>query len=146
MNKDYLCFTEIGSGSCYGYGGTPTEAVSYMLMALPDWSDYFNLSQVIVPSTIYDVAEYDGFVANHKGVFGQLPDDPELEMRYTENPLEPHQFALSKTPKLQSKARRWSELNALRSAVKTRFYSTYDELEEARIAPLYDKERVKTPA
>lgn len=128
MNNDYLCYVSIGGGSCYGYGETPTEAVASMMMALHDWCTYYDLSETTVCSFIYDVAYYDGFIADHSGLYGQLPDGGDMEMRYTETPLEPCQYAMSKTPKVSNKTRRWSELNALRSTVNTKFYSTYDEL------------------
>jgi len=132
MRKDYLCFVSMGMGSCWGYGETPAEAVSYMLIEINDWADYYKVSDIYVPSTIYDLTEYGGFVADHRGLYGQLPGDGEGEMQYSEKPLEPSQYALSKTPKTRTKNGRWSELKSLRSALTTHFYPTYNEVMEAK--------------
>lgn len=140
MKKDYLSFVSIGTGSCWGYGETPAEAVSNMLIELNDWSSYYKIADINLTSSIYDVSEYDGFIADHRGLFGQLPDSGEGEMCYTETPLEPCLYSLSRTPKTRGKSRRWSELKSLQSALTTHFYPVYDELQEAK------KKRVETPA
>jgi hypothetical protein len=137
MKKDYMCYLTIGGGCCYGYGETPTEAVSNMLIELPAWSTYYKLSEVVMTSSIYDVSQYDGFCSDHRGVFGQLPDKGEGDLEFTEKPMSPTMYAKVKTPKARKQKSEWghsrftwSELSALRSAVKTQFFSTYEELEE----------------
>lgn len=137
MKKDYMCYLSIGGGACYGYGETPTEAVSNMLIELPEWSVYYKLSEKVITSNIYDVSQYDGFMSDHRGVFGQLPDQGKENLEFTEEPLSPCMYAKVTTPKTRKQKSEWgmsrstwSELSALRSAIRTQFFSTYEELEE----------------
>ena len=123
MTTEYLSFVSIGGGSSWGYGDTPCEAVESMLIALKDWGSYYNLSEVNVYSMIYDVTEYDGWVADHRGLYGKLADDS-----YTDDPLEPIQFSRTRTPKYTPK-RRWSEAKAAQAAVRTVFADTFEAVE-----------------
>tara|TARA_R100000995_G_scaffold18469_1_gene7563 strand:+ start:3958 stop:4347 length:390 start_codon:yes stop_codon:yes gene_type:complete len=125
MKTQYLSFVSIGGGSSWGYGDTPCEAVEQMLMALTDWTTYYDLSEVNIYSAIYDVTEYDGaWIADHRGLYGKVDDDS-----YTDDPLKPVQFSRTRTPKHAAKKRRWSEAKASQAAVRTVFADTYEGVE-----------------
>ena len=125
MKTQYLSFVSIGGGSSWGYGDTPCEAVEQMLMALTDWTTYYDLSEVNIYSAIYDVTEYDGaWIADHRGLYGKVDDDS-----YTDAPLKPVQFSRTRTPQHAAMKRRWSEAKASQAAVRTVFADTYEGVE-----------------
>lgn len=127
MNKDYLCFTSIGGGSSWGYGETPAEAVSNMLIELKGWSTYYKLSEVMMRTHIYDVSDYNGFTSDHRGLYGLLDDD-----NHTDDPLSPISIAVVTTPKYRSKNNRsWTDAKAAESALRARFFETWQEAEKA---------------
>jgi len=123
MQKNYLSYVSIGGGSSWGYGETPAEAVANMLGSLKDWTMYYDLSETNVYSAIYDIAEYAGFSADHRGLYGKLADDS-----YTDDPLEPIQFSRTLTPK-HTRERNWTEAKAALAALRTVFADTFEAVE-----------------
>jgi hypothetical protein len=123
MQKDYLSYVSIGGGSSWGYGETPAEAVANMLGSLKDWTMYYDLSETNVYSAIYDVADYAGFSADHRGLYGSLGDGT-----YTDAPLEPIQFSRTLTPK-HTRKRNWTEAKATLAALRTVFADTFEAVE-----------------
>ena len=79
-SKDFLAFCSIGTGSSWGYGETPAEAVFNCIVSLKDWAGYFKLSEeeIIVP--VYNVSAYTGFVADYKGVYGSSGEEEETNL------------------------------------------------------------------
>lgn len=127
MKKEYLSYITVGWGSSWGYGDTPAEAVSIMLINLKDWIPHYRLSEWPIMPYIYDVTDYCGFVSDDKGVYGRTAIG-----EYTDNPLAPHSWAVCVTPKYISKKNKsWSSLRACESALKATFYSSYELADEA---------------
>ena len=125
-SKDFLAFCSIGTGSSWGYGETPAEAVFNCIVSLKDWASYVNLSEeeIIVP--VYNVSQYEGFCADYQGVFGRFGDSD-----YTETPLEPVKWARFIVPK-HTRKRLYSELKAAQAALLTVFGDSYESLSAPR--------------
>lgn len=125
-SKDFMAFRSIGTGSSWGYGATPAEAVFNLIVSMKDWASYYKLSESenIVP--VYNVSQYDGFVADYKGVFGSNGDGT-----YSDNPLEPVKWARFTIPKYTQK-RLYSELKAAQAALLAVFGDSYESLSEPR--------------
>ena len=124
MTTEYLSFCSIGGGSAWGTGDTPCEAVEQMLMGLTDWTTYYDLSEKNVYSAIYDVTEFDGWYADHTGLYGQIGPS-----EYSDDALTPLQFSRTLTPKYTAKQRRWSEAKASKAAVRTVFADQFEDVE-----------------
>ena len=128
MQKDYLSYVSIGGGCSYGYGETPAEAVFNMLCSLKDWTMYYDLSEVNVYSSIYDVREYAGFSSDHRGVFGSNDDGT-----YSDEPLEPIQFSRTLTPK-HTRDRNWGTGKAANAALRTVFGDKFEVVDLDAVA------------
>ena len=125
-SKDFLAFCSIGTGSSWGYGETPAEAVFNCIVSLKDWADYFNLSEEEIILPIYNVSQYTGFSADYQGVFGSNADGT-----YTESALEPIKWARFTIPK-HTRKRLYSEMKAAQAALLTVFGDSYESLSEPR--------------
>ena len=126
MKKEYLSYITMGSGSSWGYGETPAEALASMLISVKDWTMYYKLSEWPIMSYIFDVSKHEGFSADVRGVFGKISDD-----EYTNEPMTPECWAVCITPKYQSKNKRtWSEIKAYKSALRAEFFSDYQKADE----------------
>ena len=92
MTTEYLSFCSIGGGSAWGTGDTPCEAVEQMLMGLTDWTTYYDLSEKNVYSAIYDVTEFDGWYADHTGLYGQIGPSEYSDDRAEASAVQPNPY------------------------------------------------------
>ena len=106
--SDYLAYFPIGSGSSWGWGDTPHEAVSNCIISLKDWSDYYVVNGKEMKCQVFYLPDAEGFTSDHRGLFAMDADE-----MYGDEPEEPRFIASFKTPK----HRRYSNESAKDSAL-----------------------------
>ena len=84
-SKRYLAIIFVGGGSSWAYGPTPDQAATDAARILRrDWGHLFDWNEP-VPVNLFDTEGFEGFAADHRGVFGTntVGDDVESKLLET---------------------------------------------------------------
>ena len=140
--QNYLSYVRIARSpdahmGAWGFGETPAEAVSNMLMSVVSYNNTHDLSAVFLYSDIYDMAWADGFYNLNTDKLTNPPHpmlniSMRVEMLGGIDTVEPIQYSRTLTPKCECGVdwgMQWSGDEAKSAALRTVFSDTPEGVE-----------------